>query len=105
MSNWRPIWLDFPDVIPKEPACYAILVSGRVVYVGQTSNLQARFRGHRFRIEKGMMILPWGSFPQHLVTAKARFGRRYGDWAMRELRLIMRLQPHFNVKSKGRAVA
>lgn len=72
--------------LPSLPCCYVIFsAAGSVLYVGQTTNLRNRFRTHR----QGKAF-PAGSY------FKARFGERYGDWAMRELRLIKRLRPPMN---------
>lgn len=70
------------------PACYVIQVDGTTVYVGQTSNLRLRMSQHRAGLLK--------TLDRSKVTVKANHGRRYGDWAARELRLIRRLRPRLN---------
>lgn len=82
---------------PKRPACYVIFVAGRPFYVGQTRSLADRFRSYRIEFSYGgrtERMTPWGCL-EH-VTLKVKWGRRYGDWLMREARLIRRLQPPMN---------
>ena len=90
--------------MPKAPAVYAVYIDGTLVYIGQTTDLRNRFYEHRFRYGYAKnIILPWCDVPNTSeVTIKACRGRRYGDWAMRELRLMRRLKPRFNVKGMGR---
>lgn len=82
--------------LPNKPACYAVQFDGRTVYVGQTTMLRTRFN-RRFRpgYSNRTTFTPWGPVTAR-VTMKYRPALRYGDWAMRELRLIRRLQPEYN---------
>lgn len=99
-ADWRGscwITIDLGTAIaPDKPACYAIYLEGQLSYVGQTANLRKRLAGHGVEISRysDSYKTPWGCFK--LVVIKARFGTRFGDWAMRELRLIERLQPPLN---------
>ena len=78
-----------------DPACYVIYMDGVLVYVGQTSNLRTRLSNHDFRWSYGNSIItPWGHCQK--LKMKVNYGRKYGDWAMRELCLIRRLKPKFN---------
>ncbi len=86
--KWRSFNARKPSDMPPFPCCYALVLNGVVVYVGQTLNLRARFYAH---------TLPRDIGPGVLVL-KAKFGERYGDWAMREARLINRLRPKYNVR-------
>ena len=98
-GKWTPFDPCSARMLPKVPAVYAIYVGAELVYVGQTQNLQGRFHGHNIRPGYGNNThTPWGSFARELmpVTAKAKVSRRFGDWAMIELRLIKRLRPIFN---------
>lgn len=103
-KNWRGSkwvcfdWIDTrPWRLPKEPACYAVYMDGELVYVGQTQDFCARLRGHRLRHGySNNFHTPWGQCKSLLV--KARFADRSGDWAMREYRLIKRLQPRENAQ-------
>lgn len=82
--------------LPAIPAVYAVRVQGRVVYVGQTINLFRRFNAYQMRPAWGEGTLtPWGHAKGEVVV-KFSPSRRYGDWAMRELRLIRRLRPIWN---------
>lgn len=72
--------------LPPFPCCYVVFTAqGELLYVGQTLNLRTRFSAHRSA----------GVFPSDAYL-KVRFGTRYGDWAMRETRLIYRLKPPMN---------
>lgn len=80
---------------PPEPACYVIYCDGKLSYVGQTTNLKKRLASYNFRYAlSNNIITPWGFFRELVI--KYRISRRYGDWAMTELRLIKRLQPIYN---------
>jgi hypothetical protein len=57
-------------------------IDGEIVYIGSTANLQQRMR------------TPWG---KGRLTLKYAISKRYGDWLMREARLIGRLRPPHNV--------
>ena len=102
--NWRTI-CPAKESPPARPGVYAIFVGGTVVYVGSSLNMKARFVGHRFRYGYARNIItPWGDFPDDgasSVTCKFRVSRRLGDWLMWEFRLIRRLQPMFNIRSKS----
>lgn len=91
---WMPFVIDM--LIVDWPCCYVVFSGPDVLYVGQTLNLKKRMRQHGFRTgHDGMARTPWGNFPD--VHIKANFGLKYGDWAMREARLIRRLQPRYNM--------
>jgi hypothetical protein len=82
--------------LPEVPAVYVICVNGRAMYVGQTINLFRRFNAYRMRAAFGVGALtPWGQVEGDLSLKFSR-SRRFGDWAMRELRLIRRLRPVWN---------
>lgn len=94
---WRVVEPAERDVLPEFPACYVVLVGGRPFYIGQTKNLRDRFRAYRFDYSYGgasERITPWGCLSD--VVLKVKLGRKYGDWLMREARLIRRLQPLMN---------
>ena len=84
-------WVKFPSPfssrLPNLPCCYCVFVFFVLLYIGQTVNLSARFARHR--VEK--------TFTDSAI-AKVRFGEKYGDWAMREMRLIRKLQPPMNLR-------
>ena len=73
-----------PNPIPAVAGCYAMYnCNGYIKYIGSTTNLRTRLHCH-YREAK----------PTGLV--KISVSRKYGDWAMRELRLIRRLRPSHN---------
>jgi excinuclease UvrABC nuclease subunit len=86
-----------PD-IPAAAGVYVIYFGEEIVYIGQSNNMRARFARHNVRYGYWREIItPWGEISADIsVTAKIRISRRYGDWAMWELRLIHRLKPKFN---------
>lgn len=75
--------------LPSEPGVYAILDGNKVLYVGSSQNLKKRISCH----SKLLKTLPDGKY-------KFSCSRRYGDWLMREVRLIRRLRPKLNVRGK-----
>lgn len=89
----RKLWFSFePPDVPEWQCCYVLYVKGKLVYIGQTSNLKLRIRAHYAK--GGLRGLEWAD-----VRIKAKLGRRYGCWAMDEIRLIDRLQPSWNRSS------
>ena len=99
-GRWHQVdvtpWRNLREQIPTCPGVYAFLREGRVVYVGQTTNLKARLSQYWMRwsyITNGWWIDP------RLAGAAVKISpsKRHGDWLMRELRLIRRLQPVHNV--------
>lgn len=82
-------------VFPRRPACYVIYLDGRLSYIGQASDFAVRVSAHGIRAGYGGSVMTkWGAYKS--VVIKARFSTVFGDWAMRELRLIQRLQPLLN---------
>lgn len=109
-ADWlRSRWVSFDfgngDVFPRKPACYVVYLNGELSYIGQTVDLAKRVSAHGVRWSYGASILSnWGAHKS--VVIKAHFGVRLGDWAMREIRLIHRLQPRLNcVGAKKKRVA
>lgn len=90
------------DCPPARAGCYVIYLNGELSYVGQTKNLRARIAAHvyAYRPESDSYLTRWGEMKQ--VDVKAHFGLRYGDWLMREARLIRRLRPRLNIVGVGR---
>lgn len=72
------------------PCCYVIQENGVAIYVGSTLDFKKRMLGHR------KTLLPR---LEGKVTIKIHRGHRYGDWAMREMRLIKRLNPIYNFRA------
>lgn len=90
--------------MPRSPGCYAIYADGKLEYIGSSVNLLARFIQWNNHIQKfdGRWISPWGDH-DHL-RVKYRLSTYYGEWPMRELRLLRRLRPVGNTKSLGDAL-
>ncbi len=64
--------------------------------------LRQRIGSYRIRPTYGTgHFTPWGQFNRVVVKVKTSY--RYGDWAMRELRLIRRLKPDYNRTCLGRS--
>jgi excinuclease UvrABC nuclease subunit len=86
----------------KLPHCagvYAVYIDGQLVYIGQSSDIANRIANHRFRFGyRKNVILPWnGDVPDtSKISLKIKRSKRFGDWAMWELRLIRRLKPIYN---------
>lgn len=92
--------------IPAVPACYVIYLDGQLGYIGQTTDLKKRLNdGHSINWARysSRVENPWTRNCSHLLV-KAHFGTMYGDWAMRELRLIRRLQPPHNRRGNLTAI-
>lgn len=90
--------------IPDAPGCYAVYRDDQLVYIGSACNLRARFKTYRMvpvrphRRESRCLWehnTPFG--PLESLTIKLRLSTRFGDWLMRELRLISRLNPPQNI--------
>lgn len=106
MSYYAPDWKGTKWIVfdagmcsllaPAEPGCYVVYIDGKIAYIGQSINVRKRFSMHGFNFAhySNDYDTPWGQFDS--VVIKVRFGDRYGDWAMRELRLIKRIKPHLN---------
>jgi hypothetical protein len=97
--------------IPFDPGVYVVFAHGRPIYIGSASRLRARIlNGHRVKSMgfSGWLQTPWGDFQVDKSDGfHIRFStsRKYGDWAMRELRLIRRLRPAQNKNHKPREAA
>lgn len=96
-SRWLTLSVDDLNESVERPACYAIYIDGELAYIGQTTNFRYRMEsGHRMNWARysNAVTTRWGIFRE--VKVKAHFGVRFGDWAMREVRLITRLKPRLN---------
>jgi len=96
-SRWRRIF-PIPSRVPHSPGCYAVYIDGELVYIGQSVNLHLRLRkgGICRRKYTSTHFTPWGEVSVGRFVLKVAYSRKYGDWAMRELRLLRRLKPKFN---------
>lgn len=102
-EKWFPgRWTSFDPgnwmEIPPKPGVYVIYIGGEIVYIGQSANLRNRLQSYKIRAGYARNFrTPWGDYPDHVtISAKAKVSRRFGDWAMWELRLIERIRPIFN---------
>lgn len=99
MSKWQKFCI-FPDKekMHNDPCVYAVYFDNDLVYVGSTNRLSNRFAGHSFRFGYAKVIItPWCEISQDTrITIKARKTKLIGEWAMREIRLIHRLNPVMN---------
>lgn len=87
-TRWIAFSRPFTESLPQVACCYCVFgADGQVLYIGQTLNLRNRFYKHRLS----------GLF-QSDVRIKIRCGEKYGNWAMREARLIRRLRPPLNLR-------
>lgn len=103
---WEKIdFLNERQNMPVVACCYAIYLDGILKYIGSTNNLRNRFSGHAIRYGYAKNIhTPWGDFPSSIIfIIKYKPSTKYGDWLMREARLIKKIKPPFNRKLKGRA--
>jgi hypothetical protein len=81
--------------IERRGGVYVVYCGGKLVYIGQSSDVNKRIWSYRFRAPWSENIFtPWGQFKS--VIIKVSYGSQFGDWAMRELRLIRWLRPPFN---------
>lgn len=85
-----------PYDVPQEPGVYAIYIDRVLVYIGQSTNLFQRLCSYNINFARysDSIETPWGN--GFKVHCKYSLSSRYGDWLMREARLIRRLQPSGN---------
>ena len=103
MKNWIVVsWKNF--ILPPKSAVYAVYIGGKLTYIGQSVDIRNRFYEHNIRYGYAKNIItPWGDYQDDsTITIKYSLSKKYGDWAMRELRLIRRLRPPLNKSGKGR---
>lgn len=88
-ETWVRFDKPFTGYLPEYACCYCVYgPDDSLLYVGQTLNLKSRFYSHRAS----------KAFPKDAYI-KIRCGDKYGDWAMREVRLIRRLKPPLNQRA------
>lgn len=105
-TQWLTFYFDLElRDLESRPATYVVIGDGVVQYVGSTRNLRARMAGRlpvghtTGRMEDWWVQSLWGDFK--FLEFKVRYSTKYGDWAMRELRLIRRLRPLHNIHHEG----
>jgi hypothetical protein len=107
VRNWHAFdeTAEYSD-FKTEPGVYVIFGDGVVQYVGSSKNIRQRLAG---RIPRTVYETPeqtqlpvrtiWGVFREFEI--RIRYSTKYGDWLMRELRLIRRLKPLQNSAHEG----
>lgn len=80
------------------PAVYAIYLNDKLVYVGQTNNMKARYSAYGIKITPDGVATPFGVFAS--IQLKIRYSVKVGQEAMVEKRLIYKTKPMFNKNSK-----
>jgi len=83
--------------LPFVPGCYVISLPGQVFYIGSAVNLRVRLFAHQ---RSGQTLGIFLRENAGRAVVKYRPSTTYGDWAMRELRLIRKLQPCLNTCGK-----
>lgn len=96
--QWRSFTWENTYVIPsfvQGAGVYAIYLDGDLVYIGSSENLRSRVRQHgrgfHGNIFTTKLETQFGNCNR--VTFKIKLARRFGEWPMREMRLIRRLKP------------
>lgn len=94
-SKWVRYHYDDAPGILNVPGVYAIYLDDELVYIGQSALVKKRVFSHGIHYGYGLrMFTPWQRCKD--CYFKVRYTTKYGDWAMRELRLIRRLHPKYN---------
>lgn len=91
---------------PAVPGCYAIYLDGELAYIGQSGNISSRLSSYRIHIDlfgDKTWACSFGNYDA--IRVKWKPSRRYGEWLMREARLIRRLRPRFNIVGTGQNAA
>lgn len=91
MSKWISVELTDQSKFPLSPAVYVVYVNEELYYIGSSVRLDYRIRWTWMRGRRDHVTLLNAK-----ITIKYSLSSRYGDWAMRELRLMKRLQPGSN---------
>ncbi|KKN71372.1 hypothetical protein LCGC14_0420940 [marine sediment metagenome] len=88
-SKWKTFKSaeQFKKSMPMAAGCYIIYSHNKISYIGSTINLRTRINMH---------IKITDMDKRYFV--KVRLSEKYGDWAMREIRLLRRLKPKDNTK-------
>jgi hypothetical protein len=93
MNRWQSY--DFDDLrrwadIPTCGGCYVVYCDGQLAYIGQAeTNVKKRMQSYKINYGYSNTIYtPWGGCSS--VQIKVRSPKRFGEWAMTELRLIKR---------------
>lgn len=93
--RWRRFNPRDSTTLPKGAGVYVVHLHGRAIYIGSSTTLSHRYRQHihglRYSEEKN-----WPA----IMGLKGKYfsSKKFGDWAMIELRLVRRLRPDFNTR-------
>jgi excinuclease UvrABC nuclease subunit len=102
---WKKFRLidDF-DKLPLLPGVYCIYINNEIVYIGSSVNIKKRIGEYKFESHcKKYNITPWQFIDKTLpIFVKISLSKKLGDWAMKEIRLISKLQPKFNKSFKNK---
>ena len=88
-SRWLTVDPASASKIPSQACVYVIYKDGVPQYVGQTASLYMRLHTHRNASSRLFFRDPG-------IIVKYSFNRRYGEHAMREIRLIAAIRPPLN---------
>lgn len=105
MSHWITYDASDKSKILDKPGCYVIYLDGQLSYIGQAKSAARRIGsyGIKFGYGSGIFHCVGGADGQaRSLLIKIRYSTRIGDWAMREIRLIRKLQPPLNYAHGGK---
>lgn len=92
MSHWQTTNnVNAYTRFPAAAAVYVVYVDSSLYYVGSTNNLDVRMRSSWCRKDKDPHMR------EATIDIKFSLSIKYGDWLMKEARLIQRLGPRANV--------
>lgn len=97
MGKWITYCFDTFDLdFLKKPGVYVVYEKHRIIYIGSSYDVKKRIQTHDINFSRysNTIQTPWGKFKK--VKIKVSYTRKFGDWAMREIRLINRLKPKHN---------
>lgn len=75
---------------PSAAGVYVVYLNRQLYYIGSAANLEMRlYATWKRKTDSGFTM-------NALVDIKYSVSKKYGDWLMREIRLIRKLQPRAN---------
>lgn len=111
VGRWKTyeIFPKKPQALPKFAGVYVVFLNDQLSYIGSSIDVAKRFNNYGFRSRDGVARysqprFPWAPVSETTrISVKVKRSKRFGDWAMREIRLIDRLRPRFNCQHKAGA--